>query len=161
MNAYHGFPPNRRDTFIRRFWQLIDSEGVELFQWVFYIVIMSSGLYNLTTADGAPISVHPAMGGMDYDKWCWLNVTGPAACLIGKMCGHMKRFVDGGVWFQLTGDATLSLAVLAYVIAVFHVESWGRGMYGGWLGFATFLSIVVLIIRDVRRISEPPCSQPN
>ncbi|OBG71320.1 MULTISPECIES: hypothetical protein [unclassified Mycobacterium] len=147
-------PPVSR-SLIKRFFVAVDSEGVALFQWLFYVLFIMVGVYGLVIANSQPpLSVKYAgpMAAMNITLWYWLHIAGPGTCLIGKLLTRTKS-AYAGMWLQLGGDLGLALALAAYNTATYHSESWGRGMYGAFpLGTATFLSVVILTVRDVRRM---------
>lgn len=136
---------------IRRFWQAIDAESVVLFQYVFGVVFILAGLYGIFVADHEPpLTLRGSMGDFDVRIWYWLNIVGPLVCLIGKsMTGDLTY---AGMWMQLTGDLTLTLALLAYISGTVQTESWGKGAYGAFLGLALCISAAITVTRDVRRL---------
>lgn len=151
----------------------IDSEGVLLFQVVFYIILSFVGAQNLLAGGGGPLTLHGTMGGMSVMAWNWANLSGPAICLLGKVVEFVNpptvpaedprdddvispAFEEGvlrpGRWLQLLGDIGISWALGAYTVGTFHTEPVGVPGYGGYLGLATWLSTVVLTFRDLRRL---------
>lgn len=143
-------PPASR-SLIRQFWVAVDSEGVALFQWLFYILFIILGVYGLWIADSQP-PITLRFAPMNITLWYWLHIVGPGSCLLGKLL-RTSRLGYAGMWLQLGGDIGLAFALAAYNTGTFHAESWGRGMYGAFpLGTATFLSVCLLTVRDVRRM---------
>lgn len=142
-----------------RFWTTIDSEGVALFQVVFYLTFIVIGLHDLFIAHSGPLTLHGSMSYLNIQQWCWANIIGPGCCLLGKLMawyGSPGGAARSGQWLQLFGDIAISFALLAYMIATFHVEPWGTGGYGGYLSLATWLSTVLLTVRDGRRLAGKP-----
>jgi hypothetical protein len=134
-----------------RFWRLVDAESVVLFQYIFGTIFMLAGVYGIFIANAEPpLTLRGSMGHMDVRIWYWLNVTGPGCSLIGKCM--RGRLTYAGMWMQLTGDAVISLALLAYISGTVEVESWGHGAYGAFLGAALCLCAGVTVTRDVRRL---------
>lgn len=135
-----------------RFWSAVDSESVGLFQWLFYVCFIVLGIYALTIANQqAPLTLR-SMGGVNIEVWYWLNIVGPGICLFGKLL-RRSVFAHAGMSLELGGDIGVAFALAAYNTATVHAESWGRGMYGAFpLGTATFLSVCLLTVRDVRRM---------
>jgi hypothetical protein len=140
----------------------VDSEGVLLFQIVFYLIFILIGFHDLVIAHNGPMTLHNSMSYLSIKAWCWANMIGPAACLLGKLIemisptpGYEDLKAPGRV-LQLGGDLTISVALMAYVVATFQVEPWGTGGYGGYVSLATWISTVVLVIRDLRRLAGKP-----
>lgn len=136
---------------IDRFWSLIDSEDVGLFLYVFGVGFILAGIYGIVVADfKPPITLHGPMTHASVDIWYWLNILGPVVSLTGKSL--RGNFIYTGMWLQLSGDITITLALLAYVAGTVQVESWGKGAYGAFLGAAFCISASMLVTRDVRRL---------
>lgn len=130
---------------------MLDSEGVELFQWLFYVIIAFDGAQNLFIATDFPLTLMGSMGKPFFDYWCALEMVAPVCCLIGRAIYHTS-FRDAANKFQLAGDLILGSSEAGYVIATFHVEPIGRGGHGGYLGLAFMLSAYLLAVRDFRRM---------
>lgn len=124
---------------------------LELFKGLYYTGFLLSGIYNLFIADTPPLSLHGAMGPVSLQLWYWLNMIGSACCLVGKSV-ERTTFAYAGLWLQLTGNLTLSGVLLAYVAGTLHVESWGRGGYGAFLGAVVFFSTAIITVRDIRQL---------
>lgn len=134
-----------------RFWVAIDAEGVALFQYVFGAVFILAGLYGLFIAGHKPpLTLRGSMAGVDVTIWYWLNIIGPVCSLTGKSL--KKQLTYAGMWMQLTGDLTLTMSLLAYIVATVQVETWGEGAYGAFLGTALCISAGITVTRDVRRL---------
>lgn len=142
-------------SLMRQFWVAVDSESVGLFQAIFYVLFIAAGIYGLTVADSQPpLTLQHAMASMNIELWYILHIVGPGICLIGKALKH-TRSAYAGMCLQLGGDTGMALALAAYNTATFGAESWGRGMYGAFpLGTGAFLSVCILIVRDVRRMRD-------
>jgi hypothetical protein len=145
--------PSRMQNLIGQLTGAIDSESVSLFQWVYYVVFLLSGVYNLFIADTAPLTLYSTMGPVSLRLWYWLNIFGSALPLIGKAV-RRTNLAYVGMWLQLFGNLTMYLVLLAYVVATMQVESWGRGGYGAFLGVAVLLAVTLIVIRDIRRLIE-------
>lgn len=130
---------------------MLDSEGVELFQWLFYIIIAIDGAQNLFIAHAPPLTLMGSMGQPFFDYWCALEMIAPVCCLIGRSIYH-TAFRDAANKFQLAGDLILGSSEAGYVIATFHIEPVGKGGHGGYLGLAFMLSAFLLAVRDYRRM---------
>lgn len=147
-------PDRARATLRRlatRFWFAVDAEGVALFQYVFGAIFLLAGLYGIFIAGHKPpLTLRGSMGGVDVTIWYWLNVIGPLCSLTGK---SMKgQLTYAGMWMQLTGDLTLAMSLLSYIVATVEVEKWGEGAYGAFLGAALCLSAAITVTRDIRRL---------
>lgn len=135
-----------------RFWFTLDHEGVAHFQIVFYLILMFSGIYNLAFSESRPLTMVD-IGGLNYQLWCWFNILGPLYCLLGKSV-KSTSLSYAGLLGQVIGDCVTNIAVAAYVFATFTTEFWGNGNYGGFLGVATWISTIFLILRDMRRLRQ-------
>jgi hypothetical protein len=136
---------------IDRFWSLVDSEDVGLFLYVFGVGFILAGAYGIVVADlQPPLTLKGPMSTMSVDIWYWLNILGPLVSLTGKSL--RGNFIYTGMWLQLSGDITVTLALLAYVAGTVQVESWGKGAYGAFLGTAFCISAGLLVTRDLRRL---------
>lgn len=137
---------------LARFFVMLDSEGVELFQWLFYVIIAFDGYNNLFLADNRPLTLLGTMGYPYFDYWCVLEMVAPSCCLFGRALYNREGFREASNKFQLAGDLILGMSEAGYVIATFHTEPVGKGGHGGYLGLAFMLSALLLGVRDWRRI---------
>lgn len=135
---------------LQRFLHAVDNEGVELFQWIFYLIIAFDGAQNLFIAHVPPLTLHGSMGYVNFQWWCALEMIGPVCCLIGKLL-YDSTFWKAANTLQLVGDLTLAGAELSYVTATFQIEPVGKGGHGGYIGLALTLSALTLGLRDFRR----------
>jgi hypothetical protein len=136
---------------VDRFFVMLDSEGVELFQWLFYVIIAGDGAQNLFIAHRPPLTLQGSMGQPFFECWCVLEIIAPVLCLIGRSI-YRTSFRKAANRFQLAGDLILGASESAYVIATFHIEPIGKGGHGGYLGLAFMLSAFLLAVRDFRRM---------
>jgi hypothetical protein len=140
-----------RSRIVTRFFVMLDSEGVELFQWLFYLIIAFDGFQNLFIAQDPPLTLMGSMAKPFFDSWCVLEMVAPVCCLVGRSV-YNTSFRDASNKFQLAGDLILGMSETAYVIATFHIEPIGKGGHGGYLGLAFTLSALLLATRDFRRM---------
>lgn len=140
----------RRRT-VGRFFTMLDSEGVELFQWLFYAILAFDGGQNLFIAHDEPLTLQGSMSHGAFHLWCALELIAPVCCLLGRSLYNTSNRLAANR-FQLIGDLVLGASESAYVIATFHIEPVGQGGHGGYLGLAFMLSAFLLGIRDYRRI---------
>lgn len=140
-----------RRRVIGRFFTMLDSEGVELFQWLFYLIITFDGAQNLFIAHAPPLTLMGSMQPVFFHWWCTLEMVAPVCCLIGRAT-YNSSFRDAANKFQLIGDLILAASETAYVIATFHIEPIGKGGHGGYLGLAFTISTLLLAWRDFRRM---------
>lgn len=131
----------------RRFFEILDAEGVGVFQGIVYLHIgVAAGLYGLLVARGTPQPVEDAMGPHFNAIWLWLCLA-VMTCLVGK-----RVTWDAGMWMQLSGDLAASFTLLVYIIATLESSWWGKALYAVFLTTAIWECTVLLIIRDLRRI---------
>jgi hypothetical protein len=136
---------------IDRFWYLVDSETIVLFQWLFYTGCFVCGFHDLRV-NQAPMTLQDTMSHQSFIMWAWMNMAGPVCALLGRLIIRNSRFSYSGMWLQLGGDATVNCAMAAYTVATFHAETWSKGVYGGILGIFTYIATMVLVMRDIRRL---------
>lgn len=131
----------------RRFFHILDAEGVGIFQVIVYVHIgLLAGLYGLLVARGTPQAVEDSMGPVFNGIWLWLCI-GISLCLLGK-----RVHSDPGMWLQLSGDLAASFVLLVYIIATFDSAYWGKALFGVFLAAAIWECTLLLIVRDIRRI---------
>lgn len=136
-----------------RFWSAVDAEVVTVFQYVFGVIFVAAGVYGIFVAkQQPPLSLRGSMSHMDLRMFYWLNIVGPFLALIGKTTKGTLTYA--GMWLQLAGDITITIALLAFITGTVQVESWGKGAYGAFLGAAMFACAVITVTRDVRRLLQ-------
>jgi hypothetical protein len=140
---------------VSQFFYMLDHEAVELYQWLFYVVIAFDGIQNLVIAHGPPLTLQGVMKVHPYfEWWCMLEIVAPISAVIGRaMARHADDdFKELADQFQMAGDAILGSSEVAYVVGTFQIEPIGKGGHGGYLGFAFFLSAYLLALADFRRL---------
>lgn len=135
---------------VNRFLLMLDNEGVELFQWLFYIIIAIDGAQNLLLAHDMPLTLQNAMDYRSFTYWCGLEIAAPSLCLVGRVM-HRTSYKKQANTFQMFGDMVLGSSEVAYVIGTFHAEPVGKGGHGGYLGLAFCISAYLLALRSYRR----------
>lgn len=128
----------------------LDDEGVELFQWVFYLIIALDGAQNLFLAHNLPLTLTGSMGHPFFEYWCGLELVAPSMCLFGRAI-HRTAYRRQANVFQMVGDMVLGSSEVAYVIGTFVNEPVGSGGHGGYLGLAFVISAYMLAYRSWRR----------
>lgn len=136
---------------VRRFFEIIDSEVVGIFQAVVYLHVLVGGFYGALIAGGTPEVLEKAMGHTVSGLWLYLCM-GSAICLFGKQI--MQRLENIGVWLQLTGDIFVLGALSAYVAATLQGAYWGKELFAVFIVASIAECVVLLIIRDIRRIVQ-------
>jgi len=126
---------------------ILDAQGVGIFQVIVYLHIGPlAGLYGLLVAGGTPQAVEDAMGSVWNGVWLWLCL-GICMCLAGKLVKW-----DAGMWLQLSGDIAAAFALLVYIVASIDSAWWGKALYAVFACAALFECVLLLIVRDIRRI---------
>jgi hypothetical protein len=143
---------------INSFFKMLDAEGVVLFQVLYCVTFIVMGAQNRFVAHAGPITLHGTMGYLSISSWCWAMILGPICWITGKLIYWLEppgvdQYRPGRI-LMFTGNISMSFALMSYIIATFHVEPWGHGGFGGYLASASWLSILVLIFRDIRRFRE-------
>jgi hypothetical protein len=139
---------------VGRFWAAVDSESVWLFQGLIGTAFILCGLVGIFVAHGAlPLTLMGSMGGFDALVWYTLLVVSPSISLFGKAVSTTE-IAYGGMWCQLTGDATMVPALSAYLYGTLLVEPIGHGGFGAYIAAALLISSFLFVVRDVRRIMQ-------
>jgi hypothetical protein len=151
MGKHRGRPLARR--VLDKFWAVLDSESVIPFQLMYYFIFFTAGVYGVFIAGGSPpLTLVGAMSHISIQLWYWMNIIGPGMGFLG-LAVRRTRFSYAGVWVMAGGNFMFGMSLIAYMIATFQMESWGRGMYGAFpLATSSFASTFFLVIRDLRRI---------
>lgn len=145
---------NRLRAGIDRFFYTLDAEGVGIFQAVVYLHVVAGGLYlkfgaSHDVLDPIEESLGPNLNGV----WTWLCV-GCAVCLLGKvLCWHSPSKY-AGMLMQLAGDLFAFGVFYVYVIGTMLTTEWGKAVFAVFIMEALGECVLLLIIRDVRRIAQ-------
>jgi hypothetical protein len=142
---------------LRFFWQALDSRDVIYFQILYYVVFCIAGIYGVFIAKGAaPLTLEGFFSHVSVGLWYWLNIIGPAMGLLGTALERSRLEDSSALGFEISGNVMFGLSLMAYMVATFQVESWGRGMYGAFpLATVSFASTALLVVRDVRWLFVP------
>jgi hypothetical protein len=136
---------------LERFFQILDSEGVGLFQAIVYIHLAVGGFYCAAIAGGVPQVVEEAMGPAINVVWLWMCM-GVLLCLAGKLMKGPLAYI--GLVLQVAGDAFALGGFGSYVLATMQTEYWGKTLIAVWVFAALADCALLLVIRDVRRIAQ-------
>jgi hypothetical protein len=150
-------------TLRSRFFELVDSDALRLFQAVVYLGIVASGVY--MSWMGSPTTVANELGEAMNFVWVALTLFGPLLVALGWwMVRRGERLVldrdsEGGGshiywgWYaQAGGDISIMMVCLAYVIAAFSASWAERGIFAAFVLSSLALCAAILVLRDVRRI---------
>jgi hypothetical protein len=140
-----------------RFLDVLDGEGVALFQALVYMDLSVGGLYCLLIA-GVPSNAVAALGPHADTAWLWLCAAA-GICMVGKVLSNRsdrrKYWVfTTGLWLQLCGDLSAIGAFYGFVLATFEIAHRGPASIAAWVFFALGDCATLLTIRDVRRILQ-------
>src|ERR1700754_3904479 len=97
------------------FWELVDSDSVRPFIWLYYIPLLLWGIYAVGWAEPIP-TLQPIIGGWIYEVWEWMPIPGTLACMVGLGIRHGGTAVSQmsapllfrdwlGLWLQATSHA--------------------------------------------------------
>ncbi|HEY9314646.1 hypothetical protein [Williamsia sp.] len=141
-----------------RFWTLLDSESMRLYQALKYTAIFVMGLY--MSAYTAPTSTHSAFGDIGTPIWVSMTMICPALTLLGVHWSRLGRVIKidaantyTGYWMQFAGDIGVAGLLLAYVVAVVQ-ESWSKGLFAAGVVFAVAIGCSLLAVRDIRKVIQ-------
>lgn len=136
---------------IERFFQILDSEGVALFQAIVYAHLAIGGLYCAFISRSVPQAVEEAMGPAMNVVWLWMCI-GCTVCLLGKRMPPSHAYL--GLWLQVAGDVFAFGAFGSYVLATMQTSYWGKNLLAVWVIAALADCALLLVIRDLRRIGQ-------
>lgn len=141
-----------------RFWTLLDSESMRLYQALKYTAIFVMGVY--MSVYTAPTSTHAAFGDIGTPVWIGMTLLCPALTLLGVHWARLgeRRNVAWanrytGYWIQFSGDIGVAGLLFAYVVAVVQ-ESWSKGVFAAGLVFAIGIGSALLATRDIRKVIQ-------
>lgn len=146
-----------------RFYRVVDSDEVRVFQAIVYVSMIVSGIY--MTAYGAPTTVQKELGDYMHEVWVAMTIIGPLIVTVGdRMVRSGKNQVlhtdhpGGGGWIywgwylQAGGDLVVTMVYLTYIIAAFSSAWLQRGIFAAFITTSLMICAVVLVIRDLRRV---------
>ncbi len=131
-----------------RFWRILDSETVRLYQVLMYTTFAVGGIY-LTVAPGPESAVLSEMGTRVHEVWALLLIIAPIVVLIGTRLRNRWS----GLILESAGDLCIFLLLATYVVAVIQT-SWGRGVFSLPTHIGLTVSVLLLVVRDVRRLIQ-------
>ena len=119
-----------------QFWNLVDSDSVRPFIWLYYIPLMLWGVYATFVADPIPMLLS-AMGPMLYEVWSITPILGTGAAMLGLWLRHGgSSFIDIhppllrrdwlGLWLQLGGHLSMCMVLLALEVSFISEAYWGQ-----------------------------------
>lgn len=138
----------RASSVLRRFWAVLDSESVRLFQGVMYFYFTLAGIY-LLLSPGPRSEVLEQMGPLAHQVWSVLMLAAPLVVLVG----HFLPNRWSGLVIEISGDACILLLLVTFAVATIQ-SSWGKGVFSLWttLGLATCVALIIL--RNARQLVQ-------
>lgn len=149
-----------------RFYRVVDSDEVWVFQAIVYVNMIASGIY--MTAYGAPsgrVPVQKELGDTMHDVWVSLTIVGPLIVIIGDRMVyagknrvlHSHKPGGGGRiywgWYlQAGGNFAVCMVYLPYIIAAFSSAWLQKGIFAAFITTSLMICAVMLVIRDLRRV---------
>jgi hypothetical protein len=131
-----------------RLFVILDAEGVGIFQAIVYAHIIGMGLYGMLEA-GVPQVVEDSLGRFFNTLWLWMCL-GALICEVGKMMKGKRAYL--GMCMQFGGDLFVFGVLATYTYSTLYTGYWGKAMAGVFLSAALADCVLLLIIRDVRRL---------
>lgn len=129
-----------------RFWQVLDSNAVIVYQSVVYPAIFAGGWYMLMR--GVPKTLDAALYDGVQNLWVLLCICGPPICLAGHLWRHRDDYVSR--LGQASGNIAIAFVFYGYVLAVIQ-ENWGAGIFAPFIFVQLGNWSMLLAIRDVRK----------
>lgn len=136
----------------RKFWDILDSEAVAPLQAVFYFFFIVGAVYLLACTSTPIEAIEKAMGRAVSTGWAVTLIGGPALWMVGRRMRTDLAYV--GMWAQFIGDVTAGGALTVYTWAVLDDKKWGEAVFAPFISIPTIICIVLLTVRDVRRIVQ-------
>ncbi|AUV60729.1 membrane protein [Gordonia phage Biskit] len=146
-----------------RFYRVVDSDNVRVFQAIVYLGMLVSGVYMV--AYGAPTTVQLELGDEMHAVWIGMTIIGPLIVTIGDRMVyagkhrvlHSRKSGGGGRiywgWYlQAGGDFAVCMVYLTYIIAAFSSAWLQKGIFAAFITTSLMICAVVLVIRDLRRV---------
>lgn len=137
---------------VRWFFAMLDSEVVGPLQAVFYVSFILGAVYLLWFTDVPIEGVEKALGRELSALWAVLLMFGPGIWLCGMAARGSLAY--HGMWGRLIGDITTGGAVAVYIISIVANTPWGKGVFSPFIAAPTAICILLLAIRDARRIIQ-------
>lgn len=148
----------KRDVFFRT----VDSGQVKLFQAVVYSWMMVAGVYMIWYGSG-PSVIEQELSELMHQIWVWLTLIGPMLVWVGDLMvrrgekavfeGHGGgRRIYWGWYLQLSGDFTVSMVFMTYIIATFQAVWLQRGIFAAFIILSLNICSAILALRDFRSV---------
>lgn len=146
-----------------RFYRVVDSDNVRVFQAIVYLGMFVSGVY--MGVYGAPTTVQLELGDGMHFVWVSMTIIGPLIVTVGDRMVyagknrvlHSRKPGGGGRiywgWYlQAGGDLVVCMVYLTYIIAAFSSAWLQRGIFAAFIITSLMICAAVLVIRDLRRV---------
>jgi hypothetical protein len=141
-----------RTRWVAKFLQILDEEKIWPQQWLFYIMMILDGFYNMFAVSVPVQSIQDSLPGFTYTVFLIFCIGGPALSLFGKTLKGDWAFT--GMLAQLTGDTAVWGVCTIYVAATFYTTWYGQGNFAGAFVMASAIGSFFFIIRGLRRIAQ-------
>jgi hypothetical protein len=146
----------------RGFFLALDQERISTYQTMYYLLIITAGLYLALVASAPPQLIEVTLGPINYLGFLALNIVCPLMTLIGRrivtlaarrpLGGSNGAF--GGAWLQLAGDSGVWGAIIVYIACVINTSVWGQGLYGAFFVLMGVPGGFMFTLRSVRRLMQ-------
>lgn len=127
-----------------RFWTVMDSDAIRIYQTVVYSLVFAGGLVCLNL--GIPKALDEALS--DDIQWLWVvgAIAGPAITYLGV------RWTDRfeGWLIQAAGDVSVGGVFSTYTLGVAQ-ENWGSGMFAPIIFVGLGIWSWIIAARDFRK----------
>lgn len=127
-----------------RFYRVVDSDNVRVFQAIVYLSMFVSGIY--MAVYGAPTTVQRELGDEMHFVWVSMTIIGPLIVTIGdrmvyagkQRVLHTRKSGGGGRiywgWYlQAGGDLAVCMVYLTYVISAFSSAWLQKGIFAAFI----------------------------
>lgn len=146
----------------RRFAAALDSESVTTFQTMYYVLIVTAGLYLWLVARIPTQALEETLGSIAYSAWLALNIICPAMSLYGRRLFTVaSRIKPGepnpgllGAWLQAIGDSGVWGAISIYVACIINTSYWGQSLYASFFVLMGVPGGFMFTLRSWRRICQ-------
>lgn len=152
--------PRKIESLMDRFFNMLDSELVALYQQLLYIIMVADGFYNLFATNGIIPAVEGALSPPAYMLLLILFVLGPLIWLASKAVDPHSKWGGTAMRGMMLGDFMAWGSFTVYLSATIYTSEWGRPNVAGWLVLFFWAGTLLLWVRDFRRIREHDLWEP-
>lgn len=147
---------------LARFWELVDSDSVRPFIWLYYLPFLIWGFYGSLFA--YPIDlISDVMDGWMYDLWVWMPIPATTAAMLGLWLRKGDVPVEDinatflrqdwlGLRLQFGGHACMFAVLLVYEVTAIAAMKWGDPTISVFLISSYTIGCFLLALQCLRKM---------